>query len=143
MFFCNGCLLLSQRFRPGLGRSTVKYYADKEREKEIECPADAGTYYIAVDVEDGDSFTAAEKVFGEFWSYTILKAAAPDLSELTNYQKSYSHALLTAAGSEDGIITLDSAIAAATQAKPGLFITQASETAGAAGAATFTVTGSP
>ncbi|SDA19914.1 Leucine rich repeat-containing protein [Ruminococcus sp. YE71] len=89
----------------GLGRSTVKYYADKEREKEIECPADAGTYYIAVDVEDGDAFTAAEKVFGEFWSYTILKAAAPDLSELTDDQKAHAVEGLVYNGDYQDLIT--------------------------------------
>lgn len=89
----------------GLGRSTVKYYADKEREKEIECPADAGTYYIAVDVEDGDAFTAAEKVFGEFRSYTILKAAAPDLSELTDDQKAHAVEGLVYNGDYQDLIT--------------------------------------
>ncbi len=80
------------------------------------------TSYL-VEVSSETVYRYSKSSLGEAYNYTVTERLINGGTNAVkyNYQKSYSHALLTAAGSEDGIITLDSAIAAAT----------------------FTVTGSP
>ncbi|MBR1817091.1 MAG: hypothetical protein IJ763_10425 [Lachnospiraceae bacterium] len=59
----------------GMGNITVAYYSDAECNNEVDCPINAGTYYVGVTVEEGSNFKAVSTLIkSDSWKFTIEKA---------------------------------------------------------------------
>ena len=71
----------------GMGNVTVKYYSgmdwDEAKEKEVQSPIDAGTYYVGIEVAEGTNYKATSSVLhGSDWQFTIAKAT-PTVNDFT------------------------------------------------------------
>ena len=68
----------------GMGEITVKYFSDDAFQTEVQAEdvKAPGTYYVAIDVTEGDDYNAATNLSDTAWTFTITKAA-PTASDFT------------------------------------------------------------
>ncbi|WP_029073259.1 DUF6273 domain-containing protein [Kandleria vitulina] len=88
----------------GMGDVTVKYYSDEDCTDEVECPTNAGTYYVGITVAEGDNYTATTSVLHDSsWKFSISKQDAP--VSLNADQKPTANTGLTYTGNEQELVT--------------------------------------
>ena len=68
----------------GMGEITVKYFSDDAFQTEVQAEdvKTPGTYYVAIDVTEGDDYNAATNLSDTAWTFTITKAD-PTASDFT------------------------------------------------------------
>ena len=68
----------------GMGEITVKYFSDDAFQTEVQAEdvKAPGTYYVAIDVTEGDDYNAVTNLSDTAWTFTITKAA-PTASDFT------------------------------------------------------------
>ena len=61
----------------GMGEVTVRYYSDEDRYNEVAECKNPGTYYVGIDVGNGENYNSDERVYDWYddsWKFTIAKA---------------------------------------------------------------------
>ena len=72
---CDGspkdAIILFDGFTVGMGNISLKYRASGEEIWTREAPAEPGTYFVAVDADEGVNYTAAETLTSDSWQFTL------------------------------------------------------------------------